>query len=211
MTITRSISHAAILLALTVNAGSVWAKCTDQPAPGVDWAGCTFKDKDGADLNGVNLTGANLTGTTFLNKSLKYANLTNARAGGLTVTNSVMIGAVLANADLSGSVLTKANLGNANLTGANLHDTTIANSNLQGANLTGANFTKGGLLNVDMTRARSDSTTQVTDVKLQNVTGANGKICGDNARACFSSWNSAAPTQPGGGLKMGSRPPKAGN
>lgn len=91
-------------------------RCTQAPAPGVDWHEC---DLTGAALSDVNLQGANLHGSNLFGASMRRANLSY-------VTLSA---ARLYDADLTGADLTGANLAAATgLTFADLSDAVWSNT-----------------------------------------------------------------------------------
>ena len=105
-----------------VEAGPVWAECTDPGEPGVDWRSCIF---DRQVLRGVDLTGANLRDASFKRADLMGANLskTNAFRAKFVSSQSSEVkfdGARLAEADLTKANLTGASFRNADLRRARL-------------------------------------------------------------------------------------------
>jgi uncharacterized protein YjbI with pentapeptide repeats len=76
------------------------AKCSDPPAPKVDWHGC---DKAGRNLTKANLSGADLSGANLHDTTLRDADLHDAYLQGANLTDANLNGANLGGADLSGA------------------------------------------------------------------------------------------------------------
>lgn len=138
-------------LNMIINTPALHAKCTDGPAPTVDWSGC-FKELlmlGDYDLSRANLEGALLSGTDFRSTRLIGANFVRTE----------LLRTAFNDADLSGANFEKALSSRANFAGAKLRNVRLVKAefhrvNFEGADLTGADLSDGDFHRTNFSKAK---------------------------------------------------------
>ncbi len=127
--------------------------CTLLPAPGVNYAGCDFTQKNpfpiGTMLGGVDLSGANLNGANFTGFYFGSAKFDGASMIGMQCEGCYFGGASLVNVDARHAYFKRVMLGGANMTYSNFKGATIS-GHLVRAKLSSSIFVGATMLNVDM-------------------------------------------------------------
>lgn len=115
------------------------AKCSDSPAPKVNWTKC---DKEKKILRGSDLSGGIFEQTDFSFSTLSDSTLAGARLGRAILNRTRFQGADLTGADLTKALGSRADFEGAKLAGAVLTKAEMARANLSGADLTEADLSK---------------------------------------------------------------------
>ena len=143
-------SLVAGLLATLLPAGTVWAACTDPPAPKVNWQRCIL---DGLEFEGVDLSGARLRDGSFFRSNLSGGDLSGVSAFRVKFVNAKLRETRLDGAKLSEADFTKADLRGASFRNADLRRARFFRADLRGADLTAARLKGADLVRADLSGA----------------------------------------------------------
>lgn len=123
-------------------AAPVFASCSDEPAAGVDWSGCSKVNRL---MAGYDFSNANLENADFSRSDLTGTNFSNAKASKIDLSRSLLNGAIMTGAMLDHAIFDRAVLTNADLSDANLDRASFDRAELTGAKLSGGKLQKAEL------------------------------------------------------------------
>jgi uncharacterized protein YjbI with pentapeptide repeats len=173
---------ALALVAPSMTALPALARCSDAPAPGVDWQDCR---KGNLILEHDNLERANLAGTDLSSTDLSWANLSRAN-----LTKAQLMRSKLKGVSAPRAIFTKVFGSRTDFSGANLEE-----ADFERAELSRSDFTNSNLAFVDFNRSDigrsdfSDATLIDPDFSFANLARADlrtAKISGKvNVKGAF--------------------------
>lgn len=161
---------ACLSIFCTVGTTQVQARCSDTPAPRVDWSKCdkTRKMMAGNDLTGAKMDWANLSAT-----DLSGSNLSQAQMFRANLTRTSLRDANLQNADLTKVQGLRAIFDGVDAENANFSKSELNRSSFNGANLVGTNFAKAELSRVVLSNTKlANAMFQNANLSRTNLTGS---------------------------------------
>jgi uncharacterized protein YjbI with pentapeptide repeats len=141
-----------------------------------------YLDLSALQLQGADLVRVQLQGALLVRVQLQGTELLQAQLQGARLHSAQLQGASLAGAQLQGAELIEAQLRDANLSEAQLRD-----ANLSGAQLQGARLDRAQLQRTDLTAARMNVETHLTDVAVDTQTRV-ADVVWDNVPLTRVSW-----------------------